>query len=48
MEIGKGDAFWNKGWLVTHAFSPKLKNGLEDLPADLLKWTVDHGTKVGI
>lgn len=47
MEIGTNDdRNWGRGWFLTHAFSPKLRNGLEDLDADLLKWTVDLDPKV--
>lgn len=46
MEIGKSDPNWNRGWFLTHAFSPKLHNGLEDMDPEFLKWTADLGSKV--
>ena len=45
MEIGKSDSVWSRGWFLTHAFSPKLHNGLEDIDQDFLKWTADLGSK---
>jgi len=44
-EIGKSDPNWNRGWFLTHAFSPKLHNGLEDMSTELIKWTADLGSK---
>ena len=45
MEIGKNSPFYDTGYLLTHAFSKKLRNMHEGVPNDLMKWIVDYEQK---
>ena len=46
MEIGKGTEYWDKGYLLTHAFSQRLVNQYEQIPNDLIVWIAEYEQKV--